>query len=76
MKFQSPPIQGEVFSVGDQPSPAWLQWFQLVASALSTANVPASSTAAGLPGQMANDGAFLYVCVSKNLWQRIALTAF
>ena len=35
--------------------------------------VPASSSAAGTPGQMAYDGSYLYVCVATNTWRRTAI---
>lgn len=38
-----------------------------------TANVPASSTAAGEKGQIAFDSNYFYVCVAKNTWKRFAL---
>jgi hypothetical protein len=38
--------------------------------------VPASSTAAGKPNQIAYSAGFLYVCVAPNTWVRLALTTF
>ncbi len=35
---------------------------------------PASSAAAGTPGQIEFDGTYLYVCVGTNIWVRSALT--
>jgi hypothetical protein len=78
-KFQNPPIQGQKFLEADEPSYPWQKWFELVQAALSNLTVPASSVAAGTPIQMqgvATDGNFLYICVGKNSWKRIALTAF
>ncbi len=34
--------------------------------------VPASSTSPGVPGQLARDGSFLYVCHAPGQWQRFA----
>lgn len=78
----SPPIAQDAVIV-DQANTftfAWYQWFTLkVARALfapvSNA-VPASSIAAGTPGQISYDQNFLYVCIQANLWKRIPLTAF
>ncbi len=33
---------------------------------------PATSSAAGSPGQMAWDTSYLYLCIQKNTWRRIA----
>ena len=38
--------------------------------------VPATSGAAGYPGQMVQDGTYLYLCTSTNTWKRIALSSF
>jgi hypothetical protein len=35
--------------------------------------VPASSSAAGNPGNMAYDGDYLYVCVQNAQWRRVAI---
>lgn len=39
-------------------------------------NVPASGTASGAPGQLAQDGSYLYVCTAVNTWKRVALATF
>lgn len=78
-KFQTPPIQGQPFLDGNEPSYPWQNWFEFVQAALSNPNVPAHSAATGTPIQMqgvATDGNFLYVCVGVNSWKRIALSAF
>lgn len=55
-------------------------WTQLVAMVNSPAGqaaaTPATSSAAGTPGQVSFDASYLYVCVAKNSWKRIALGAF
>ncbi len=78
-KFQTPPIQGQQFLDGQEPSNAWQRWFELIQAALSGPAAPATSDAAGTPIQMqgvATDGNFLYICVGVNQWKRVALNAF
>lgn len=43
---------------------------------MSTPNVPSSSADAGLPGQMAWDADFWYVCVAPNTWKRSAISTW
>jgi hypothetical protein len=38
--------------------------------------VPASATATGTLGQVAVDDDFIYLCVSTNVWRKVALTTF
>jgi len=38
--------------------------------------VPATATSAGVAGQVAYDATHFYVCVSSNVWKRVALAAF
>jgi hypothetical protein len=64
------------FSNTNVPAYAWTQWFQSVTNSLSIPAAPATSTSAGIPNQLAQDGNFLYVCVAKNSWKRVALSAF
>jgi len=40
------------------------------------ATVPASSTSAGIKGQMAVSGNFLYVCIATNTWRRFTGSTF
>jgi hypothetical protein len=37
---------------------------------------PASPTAVGMPGQMANDATHIYLCFEKDQWIRIAKDAW
>jgi len=37
---------------------------------------PATSTSAGIPGQIAYDVNFIYVCIAENNWKRVGLTGF
>ena len=37
---------------------------------------PVSSSAPGVPGQIAFDGTHLYVCITSGTWMRAALTTF
>jgi hypothetical protein len=46
------------------------------ASATQSSYKPASSSAAGVPGQMAWDSTYLYICTSANTWKRITLSTF
>jgi len=39
---------------------------------IAFSSVPSSSTDTGTTGQVAKDGNYLYVCVSTDLWERIA----
>lgn len=58
---------------------SWYQWLAKVARVLFapvSGSAPGTSASAGVPGQIAYDQNFLYVCTSSNHWKRIALTAF
>jgi hypothetical protein len=78
--FQPPPIQGQSFLEGGAPSYAWAKWFELIPPALTSpaasGSVPASATAQGIQGQIATDGAYLYICTGVNQWKRVALASF
>lgn len=80
-KFQPPPIQGQKFIEEDgHPTEPLRKWLELIPPALTSpansGSVPAAPAAQGIPGQMATDKNFLYVCVGANQWKRIALNAF
>lgn len=38
--------------------------------------VPASSSAPGVPGDVAADASYLYVCYAPNTWRRVAVSSF
>lgn len=62
-------------------SQPWSIWFEAIRTTVNRApqivtTVPANSAAKGLPGQIAYDANFLYVCVAKDTWRRVALAAF
>ena len=38
--------------------------------------VPESATAQGVPGDLAQDGSFLYICTAPNAWKRVALSSW
>lgn len=38
-----------------------------------TVPVPASATASGNKGDIAEDGSYLYVCTAPNTWKRVAI---
>lgn len=56
--------------------------FELVGAATSDVsvatwvNVPASATSEGVPGQMAYSATHLYVCVSEDVWRRVAIASW
>jgi hypothetical protein len=80
-KFPAPPVDTN-FETKGQPLPSfpWEQWFQAISAFLSAPQVPqttpATSVAAGVPGSITFDANFLYVCVAKNIWRRVALSSF
>ena len=41
-----------------------------------SATAPATHSDAGQFGQLATDGAFLYVCVAPNSWKRVAIATW
>jgi len=43
---------------------------------LNLSPVPATSTSNGTAGQVAADASFLYLCISTNVWRRVAVAAF
>ena len=43
---------------------------------LGQSRTPASSSSAGLTGEICWDSSFLYVCIALNTWRRIALTTW
>lgn len=43
---------------------------------ISWESVPATETATGSAGDLAHDGNYVYVCVTSNLWKRVALETF
>jgi hypothetical protein len=80
-KFQPPPIEGQRFIEEDGLATDSLRkWLELLPPALTSpansGSVPATAAAQGIPGQMATDGNFLYVCVVTNQWKRTPLNAF
>lgn len=48
----------------------------LAQKTLNLSPVPATSTSNGTAGQVAADAGFLYLCISTNLWRRVAVAAF
>jgi hypothetical protein len=46
------------------------------AGASTSSYVPASSAGRGVPGQMAWDSGYLYICTSANTWKRATLNTF
>lgn len=64
--------------IGSAPNkiPLNLHLGQLAYADTAMVSVPASATANGLPGQIATDQDYLYVCVAVNTWKRTALTTW
>jgi hypothetical protein len=46
------------------------------AISLTTTTVPASHSDAGIPGQIAYNSSYLYVCVATNTWVRASLSTW
>jgi len=38
--------------------------------------VPASATAVGTKGDIAQDNDYLYICISQNTWKRVAISTW
>lgn len=38
--------------------------------------VPASATAVGTKGDIAQDNDYLYICISQNTWKRVAIATW
>ena len=38
--------------------------------------VPALATSTGTAGQVAYDSGFFYICISTNVWKRVAIATF
>lgn len=77
--YNPPPAQEPVLANGFF-SFAWYQWLTGVVAKIlrapASASTPATAVAAGVPGQIAYDQNFVYVCVGTNSWKRAALAAF
>lgn len=41
-----------------------------------TVQVPASATASGSIGEIAQDGSYLYICTAPNTWKRVAIATW
>ncbi len=61
--------------------PAMIEFYKAVYLLWSNANegnlvmsnkTPASATATGFAGEWAWDASYIYICISKNVWRRIA----
>lgn len=80
--LEPPPIRTAMNDSDGKPGQIWAKWFQNLQVLLNTASgifnvaVPLTSTSPGTQGQIVSDANFLYVCVAKNSWKRIPLTAF
>lgn len=48
----------------------------VLGSVILKATVPATSTSAGVQGEVRCDGSYAYFCTATNAWKRVALTTF
>ena len=79
--YDPPQTQEPVMQEGANSfSFSWYRWFvSIVAKALLapvSSTVPTVTNGLGIPGQIATDGTYLYVCVGVNSWKRTALAAW
>lgn len=64
---------------GDFFSAPWIRFLSLIPLRLTspvTSDAPALATSLGKPGEIRQDGSFLYVCTAENTWKRAALNTF
>lgn len=59
-----------------QTSPTAVAPSQPLPSTVVSSQAPTTSTSPGVPGQIAFDSAFLYICVSAGVWRRVATSSF
>lgn len=45
-------------------------------TSLNLVPVPATATSTGTAGQVAADSGFLYICISTDVWRRVAVASF
>jgi hypothetical protein len=71
--FPSSPTTNQIYTYGNRnyrwTGTAWE--FVASTSGLTWSSVPASSTAAGVAGQVSYDSQYQYTCVSSNFWRRV-----
>ena len=64
------------FSVSDKNTNQNLGYSESkISLAPALRGVPTLATSEGFTGDMAIDSGFLYICISKNSWKKIALSA-
>ncbi len=64
------------FSVSDKNTNQNLGYLESkISLAPAIRGVPALATSEGFTGDIAIDSSFLYICISKNSWKKIALSA-
>jgi hypothetical protein len=79
-RFQSQPIEGNKLVDDDgHPTPIYRKWLDKIPAAVTSpgnsGTVPtADNHFQGIPGQLAYDENFLYVCIDTNQWKRLPLT--
>lgn len=74
-KFQPPPLKTSLLAEDGTVHQAWAQWISLIAPRLTSPVVIGTPHANGVPGQIAQDGTYLYICTATNIWKKIPLSA-
>lgn len=80
-RFAPPPVRTELVGKDqDSPTYPWERWFQAITDFLTAPTIPrqtpVSSAATGAPDSIIYDANFIYICVAKNTWKRVALSSF
>jgi hypothetical protein len=70
------PVSPPPFDPKDITSKMLTNWHDGIRAPASTVPAPKTSATTGIPGQIAYDGAYFYVCVQKNTWLRTPLGSF
>jgi len=60
----------------DNGHAAWLRQFVQNVNNIIIVETPASHTAPGTQWQVAIDANYIYVCVAKNSWKRVAIASW
>lgn len=48
----------------------------MTANVVQIVAAPATAASEGSVGQIATDGAFIYICISANTWERVAIASW
>lgn len=79
--FQAPPVRTALQDKGTASglSVGWVQHFQGLTQKVNapvSSVPPAKANAPGVPGSIAFDANFIYVCVAASTWRRVAIAAW